>query len=68
VDKAFATGALFLLKRTLIQSHEGVGFKFGTFGANFPMSFVVCLAVDVDHAVDGFLFSGNAGMFGSCLR
>ena len=67
VDKAFAAGAFLLLKWAFVKTHESVGFEFGAFGAKFPMGFVVCLAVDVHHVVDGFLFSGYAWVFGSGL-
>ena len=60
MDEAFAAGALLFLERALFQPHEGVGFEFGAFGAEFAVGAVVSLAVDVDHGFDGFLFAGYA--------
>ncbi len=71
VDEAFSAGALLLLKRAFVQTHMSVCQKFGAFGAEFAVGFMVGFAVNVDHVFDGFLFATYSrvflfGLFNQC--
>ena len=64
MDEAFSTGALFLLEWTFVQAHFGVIHEFAAFDAQlFAFCVMVAVAIDVNHCVDGFLFSCYSGMF-----
>ena len=57
VDWAVGTRCLLLLEGTFIQAHLGVFEECGTFCAQFTLSVVLVLAVDIDHGFDGFLLT-----------
>jgi len=57
VDEAFSACAFLLLKRTLIEAHEGVFFELAAFWAQFVVGSMMVFAVDFYHVSYGLFFS-----------
>jgi hypothetical protein len=65
VDEAFSACAFFLLEGTFVKAHFGVIHEFAAFDAQlFTLCVMVTVAIDVNHCVDGFLFSSYSGVLG----
>lgn len=60
VNRAIATCRFFFLKWTEPQSFSGILEKLGALQAKFYAGFMVSIAIDRDHRLDGFQFSCKA--------
>jgi hypothetical protein len=61
VDRAFCARRLFFLERAEFQALSRIAKEIGAVGAEGFAGVVVVAAVEADHLLDGFEFTGEAG-------
>ncbi len=63
MDEAFAAGTFFLLKRTLVQTHESVFSELQAFSAKLILGSMMVSAVDFYHEFYGLFLSFHSFVF-----